>query len=266
MPLTIDELVDTAPVAEWLINNLLISGQYMLITGGTGVGKSQLALQLGMCIGAPMGWLMFDIPVVKNVCYVSVEMSHAEVAWFAKEMRNGINTQGLNFRILPIGETISILTEDGKNFYRRLVEDFDVIIIDTLGASTHTTLSDEEAARGIVDFFNELKAGGTTLIVVHHDSKHNGSSARTEDAYGSRLFVDRASTVLRLSKLGDQEAGIKLDFSKIRLAPEPQALKLQRTENLWYVTSEFESKQVVKGLPGGTKQSQPKPGVERSLY
>lgn len=239
----------------------------MLITGGTGAGKSQLALQIGISLSAPMPWMNFAIPKVQRVAYVSVEMSHTEIAWFLKEMRRAIDTSGLQFRVFPIGQTVSILTEDGKNFYRGIAEDFDVIIIDTLNASTHTTLSDEEAARIVVDFFAELSVSGKTIIVVHHDSKQTGTHQRSEDAYGSRLFVDRASTILRMNKLPNVTDTVELRFSKIRLAREPDPIKLQRTENLWYVPSEFGGTPVVqvKGLPSG-KRSNGKPGVEPSIY
>lgn len=273
VPLTIDELVDTAPPAEWLIEGLLLESQYGLVTGGTGVGKTQLALQLGLSVSAGMEWLGFSIPTAKSVCYVSVEMSHAEIAWFVKQMRQGLSYNDLPFRMLPYGQTISILTEDGKRFYRSLAEEFDVLIIDTLGASTHTSLSDEEAARGIVDFFGELKATGSTLLVVHHDSKASGANtqSRTEDAYGSRLFADRASTVLRLSKPkvdrnGAKIEGTLLEFSKIRLAPEPDIMLLQRTENLWYTAADFEV--TVTGLPGGktSAKRKSKPGMDTGLF
>lgn len=272
VPLSIDELIETAPTADWLIEGLLLEAQYGLITGGTGVGKTQLALQLGLSAAAGMEWLSFSIPVPKSVCYVSVEMSHAEISWFLKTMRNGLSYKDLPFRIIPFGQTISLLTEEGKRFYRSLAEDFDVIIIDTLGASTHTSLSDEEAARAIVDFFGELKANGRTLLVVHHDAKNSGiGGSRTEDAYGSRLFADRASTVLRLSKPkadrnGAKVEGVLLDFSKIRLAPEPDTMLLQRTDNLWYTAADFEV--TVTGLSGGTKGGKRKPstGMDAGLF
>lgn len=164
-------------------------------------------------------------------------MSHQEIAKFLSKMKENIGDLS-QFFVLPVGETISLLTEEGKDFYRQFIDEFDIIIIDTLGASTHTSLSDEEAAREIVDFFNELKKH-VTLLIVHHDSKGN-SGGRTEDAYGSRLFVDRASTVLRLSKpTNKNDEGIDLTFSKIRLAPEPAPIRLQRSDSLWYTSADF---------------------------
>jgi RecA-family ATPase len=216
-----------------------------------------------------MAWMNFDIPKVQRVAYSSVEMSHSEIAWFLREMRKALDVSSLQFRVFPVGQTVSILTEDGKNYYRAIAEDFDVIVIDTLNASTHTTLSDEEAARHVVDFFAELSAAGKTIIVVHHDSKSTGTHQRTEDAYGSRLFVDRASTVLRLSKIPNNTEQITLNFSKIRLAKEPDPMVLERTENLWYVSTDgvpIMRTMNVKGLPGGKSKGDGKPRVEPGLY
>lgn len=241
---------------------MISSSSYCLISGGTGVGKTQLALQLGICIAAPMPFLNFNIEEQKKVAYVSVEMSHGQIAWFLRQMVRSISVKDLAFRVLPIGQTVSILTEEAKNFYRQLAENYDVIIIDTLGASTHTALSDEDAARVIVDFFNELTLLDKTVIVVHHDAK-NTTGSRTENVYGSRLFGDRARTVLRMHKDRNDKSKAMLEFSKISLAREPDDTLLERTEDLWYVSSDTPSTPTmnVRGLDGKRKS---KSGVDSS--
>jgi hypothetical protein len=242
-PITVEQLLTTAPEVTWLIDQLVAEATIVLISGGTGVGKSQLALQLSLCIAAGQTWLNYAIPQPRSVVYSSVEMSHTELARFLGKMVQSFPLENLPFHVVPVGQSISILTEDGKAFYRSLAEQYDVIVIDTLGASTHLSLSDEEGAREMVDFLGELRTKyDCTIIVVAHDAK-NTNGQRTENVYGSRLFVDRASTVLRMYK--DKDAGLILEFSKIRLAPEPQPYALERTENLWYVTKDFDSRATV---------------------
>ena len=249
-PLSITELLTTAPNVSWLVEGLIAEQTITLISGGTGVGKSQLALQISMCVAAGQPWLNFPIPAQKTVVYSSVEMSHPEIASFLSKMVQAFPVENLPMHIVPVGQTISILTPEGKAYYRNLAEQYDVIVIDTLGASTHLTLSDEEGAREMVDFLVELRSKyGCTLIVVSHDSK-NSAGNRTENVYGSRLFVDRASTVLRLQK--DKTGLLILEFSKIRLAQEPQPYALERTSNLWYVTKDFDSRPVVIEKGNGT--------------
>lgn len=245
-PLSINELLETSPQVNWLMTNLIMEKTISLITGGTGVGKSQLALQLAISLSSKMNWLNYEVPTQSRVLYSSVEMSHPELAGFLKKMNPNIPTD-CQLKVLPVGQTISLMTTEGQDFYRQFVDDFDVLVIDTLGASTHTSLSDEESARQILMFLEELRRN-LTILVVHHDAKHS-TGGRTEDVYGSRLFGDRASTVLRLSKpRSPTEEGIDLTFSKIRMAQEPAVLRLQRTDSLWYTPTDFTPRVVINKI------------------
>lgn len=234
VPIKPSELKEKAPEVEWLIDGILAVGSYGLITGGTGVGKSQLAIQISVALCKGMPWLHYATQK-SRVLYCSLEMGFMELAYFSDKIIGGspINEDTDTLLYLPVGEPISVLTDEGRNFYRQFVDDFDVFIFDTVSASTHLAMLDEATAVGIVAFFTELcNQRGKTIIALGHDIKSVGNDKRAESMYGHRLLMDRSSLVLRVEDIGDN--ALALSFPKIRLGKKPDTLVYERDiDTLW---------------------------------
>lgn len=236
-PVDIYTLEEQAPETDWLIPNILAKGTYMLVTGGTGIGKSQLTLQLGMALAKGSQWN--DLIMEKSrVVYGSHEMSANEVVYFTSKLRKGMDLDRERdiFHVLPIGYTVSLLTDEGRKFYLQYLDDYDVFIFDTVSSSTHLAMLDEATAPGIVAFFDMLTSEGKTVIALGHDTKDavRHSGARAEDMSGHRYLMDRASTIVRISGDVEDDEHVTLTWPKIRLgrklSPTPYVRDL---ETLW---------------------------------
>lgn len=245
-PVRPSQLKEMAPEISWLVDNRLVLGTYGLITGSTGVGKSQLAIQLAVSLAKGINWLHQETRK-SRVLYCSLEMGFIELQYFSDKIVGGspINEEEDILHYLPVGEPISVLTEAGRSFYLQFIDDYDVFIFDTVSASTHLPMLDEATAVGIVSFFTQLcQRHGKTVIALGHDIKSIGNDKRAESMYGHRLLMDRASMILRVDKAGD---GLALSWPKVRLAASPETEVYDRDPNtLWLGTSHSPKETVIE--------------------
>lgn len=236
-PVDIYTLEEETPEVDWLVPGVLAKATYMLITGGTGVGKSQFALQWGMGLAKGVQWN--DLTFEKSrVLYGSHEMGPNEITYFTSKLRKGMELDRERdiFHILPIGYAVSVLTSEGREFYLQYLDDYDVFIFDTVSSSTHLAMLDEASAPGIVAFFDMLTGEGKTVIALGHDSKDavRNKSSRAEDMFGHRLLMDRSSTIVRLHAEADNDELITVKWPKIRLGRTLQPVTYSRNpETLW---------------------------------
>jgi hypothetical protein len=231
-PLRPSELASEAKEVDWLIEGVLATQTYGLITGSTGVGKSQLGIQMGMSLAKGSNWLQWACRK-SRVLYASLEMGVNELGYFNEKLSNGmaLDEDEDVFHYLPIGQPLSLLTEEGRQFYLQFLDDYDVFIFDTVSSSTHLSMLDDATAPGIVAFFTKLnQTHGKTVIALGHDVKSIKDN-RAESMYGNRLLMDKSSMILRVDKAGD---GLMLSFPKVRLAREPEPMTYDRDpETLW---------------------------------
>lgn len=234
VPVSLSQLKDSAPDIDWLIEGLLAKGTYGIITGGTGVGKSRLGLQLGMCLAKGVKW---EYEMTKSrVLYGSHEMGPHELVNFTEKLSLGMPLSESEdiFHLIPIGSPISLLTQEGRDFYLQYLDEYDVFFFDTASSSTHLSMLDEATGLGLVSFFNLLTSEGKTVIVLGHDTKEGvrNNRAAAEDAYGHRLLIDRSSMVLRVSVFDPEH--LILSYPKVRAAkrPEPKVYAINE-QTLW---------------------------------
>ena len=244
-PVKPSQLKELAPTVEWLIEDRLALHTYGLITGSTGVGKSQLGIQLAVSLAKGINWLNQEVRK-SRVLYCSLEMGFIELQYFSDKIVGGspLNEDEDILHYLPVGEPISVLTEPGKAFYLQFIDDYDVFIFDTVSASTHLPMLDEATAVGIVAFFTQLTVRhGKTVVALGHDVKSIGNDKRAESMYGHRLLMDRASMVLRVDKAGDDLA---LSWPKVRLAAQPDTEVYERDATTLWLGTGHSPKETIK--------------------
>lgn len=249
-PVTLQELQASTPEIEWAVEDLMAIATYGLISGATGVGKSTAAMQIGMTWAKGGEWN--DLVFKKSrVLYASLEMGPHEILYFSTKLQTAIPlSEDETFHVLPIGQSVSVLTQEGRDFYLQYIDDYDVFMFDTVSSSTHLPMLDERTAPGIVSFFAELNNLGKTVLALGHDTKDAAKQGilRAEAMYGHRLLMDRASLIMRMEQedLTDDER-VAILFPKVRLAPKPKPLIYLKDMNTLILTKTTEEPKFLQG-------------------
>lgn len=189
-----------APPKETIIEDILSSGDNIVISSRPGVGKSILALQIVANLTTGTRFLnTFDIPKPCNVLYVQTESSRSETLTRIKQMSKAVDfdhTRWAHYNIVGI----YLNTEKGRSQFIDGLRDcpytFDVIVIDPLYPTVKGSLNSDEvaiewqvSARYLKEIYPKI-----SFIVFHHDStKENWQSGRLiekahDDIIGSTMW------------------------------------------------------------------------------
>src|SRR6478609_5619547 len=113
---------------EWAIEDFLEINGLGMIAAMPGVGKTQVALQLGMKAALGQDFLKWKMPRQHKIAMLSPEMSHVGMKIFITTIARGYTTEEhtiLNerFFIVPIGESIALDRPDGLKFLEAILDD-----------------------------------------------------------------------------------------------------------------------------------------------
>ena len=238
------ELLDLEIHVDWLIEGKLQRQGLMVIAGAPGAGKTQLSIQMLMHIAMGKQFLNWGVGPARKVCFFSMEMGPAELKYIMEQM-NAILTPEekallrSNFMAIPIGNAV-MFESTGD---RRRIESFlkkykpECIVFDSLSTTTMDPLTDETAAKRIMDVAGQLRMEfDTSITFIHHHRKAQVNNKKPDglsDVYGSYFITAQATTVLGMWRnLKTNE--IDLNWLKVRLAKEPDPMKIIRIEGLTF--------------------------------
>jgi hypothetical protein len=240
-------LITKSPRIEWIIPGVLGNKGLMYLVGPTGIGKTTLAFNLGITIAlSKKSWLGFEIEQrerAEKIYVASHEMNSAELTEFLLPMSNNMTTDELEhleeyFQTRATGQAVALDDERNQKAYEKRLRDggFSGFILDTLGASTKTSLQDETGARKIADWIDRLRQQlGIWCIVIAHPRKVPAGVKNyrftIDDAYGSRVFGDRANTVFIMQR---SKSGVEFDGVKTRFLSGTSTLFLNRNTDHWF--------------------------------
>lgn len=218
----------------------LPQGGIALLHGPPGVGKSQLALTLGLAVSTGTPFLSSEyMTTAGKVLYIQLDV----IASIQQERLRALNghfedapiaffTMTDRFNILQAPQSDAL--DAAKNFAPALV------IIDAL-RDTHGLDEDESATVPIVFGAWRVLFPTATLLFLHHDRKVQlipGASDRmfTESARGSGAWLAKVDCGLHLT---DVHGDLTIFFSKVRTcAPQaPLAVKLHEETLLVELTA-----------------------------
>lgn len=189
---------------RWLIEGLFPEGFPSIIFGAGGLGKSFLALHLGIlaCMGGQL-FMGHRFPEeALNVLLLDWELDVDEQALRGKQISRGINLLDVpkNLHYFAPVENISRVIPKLKSFIK--TKDIRFIIIDSIGASG----ADGESVQEVVKLLNGLKELGIATLVLDHQSKMQaGEKYGNKTPFGSVYKENLARSVFQLSRIEAHE-------------------------------------------------------------
>lgn len=228
---------------EWIWEGWLAKQGYMLLTGPSAVGKTQLTLDT--CISMVLGQHALDRPTKRaRIGFFSLEMSLPEIKVFAEQMAVGLTeeeaaTLEQDLLMFPMGEPLYLTNIEVRQQVEQLIGDLklDGVVFDSMGSTTDGTLSDEVSVKKLIDWNDRLRVRtGAFTWYIHHHRKANGDNRKPNklaDVYGNQYITARATSVICLWP-GGVVNQIEVLPLKVRLQGQPPPFLIKRGPNLRY--------------------------------
>lgn len=235
---------------EWAIEGLLEERGYMLLTGPSGVGKTQVSLQFAIHMALGENYLGFSVTRPQKIVFFSLEMSLAPIQFFISSMMHGKTLEQLailekNLLVIPLGEAIYLDTPKGQEVVEKIlsIHDPDGYFIDSLGSTTANELSSEGPVKAIMDWNDRSRNKYDCYSwIIHHQRKASGDNKKPNklaDVYGSQYIVNRATSVYCLWIDTPGNPVIEVIPLKKRLAVVEPSWHIKRGENLSFTKKIF---------------------------
>lgn len=227
---------------EFWVDGLVGPGLLTMIAASPKAGKSMIAMQIGHALAN--GQRVFDFDSTqesKRVLYFQGELSKGMVYQRAKAMfPAGTYEDVRKFGMTDKPEKILNLVQNPEPLYD-LAEHYDVVIVDPLSVFNANDENSVTTVRETLAVFDNLKAKGKAVILVHHtkklESNRDGTTAipSTSDVRGSSAWFAAVDALAILYPWGDSgNARMKFTF---RAAPERPILNLYRMEHGGFTSS-----------------------------
>lgn len=227
--ITWDRIDEEGPQLEFLVDDMLTTGDKSILAGVSGSGKSFLALDMAMSISRGTEFLGRAVQQ-GGVIYQAGEGARGlkkriKAYRKYKEIPDG---EDVPFVILPSkvdlfsreGDTQKLIDE--VNAWKIVMPDLKLLVIDTFNRAS--TGADENSGKDVgqfIDSIDRLQLGcGVHVMIVHHMNANGGKVRGHTSLYAD---VDQVLTVIRdeetgdrtltLSKQKDGEDGVKIRFS-----------------------------------------------------
>jgi putative DNA primase/helicase len=193
------------PPREMLLNPILPERSLAMLYAPRGVGKTLLALSIGLAVASGSQLLRWRAYRQRRVLYVDGEMPLVSLQERLRSLSAGLGGVIPNdgFRILAADNTdngLSIGSEEGQRRLNPLLSGVDLVTLDNL--STLCTNGSESASDAWVPMQNwllKLRRQGVAVLLVHHagtNGRQRGTSRR-EDALDTVI----ACADLRITRL-----------------------------------------------------------------
>lgn len=241
------DLMSTEVELTWVWEWLLQEAGYMLLTGPSGIGKTQFSLSFAQHLVLGQPYLGRTVTEGKRVGFLSLEMGLVDLKYFLGHQTKGIPAEKMSqfqefLRILPLGESLYL----SKGSEQDAIEDWiheeklDGLIIDSLGSATEGEL-DAVEAKAIMDWVDRVRQRHNCFVwIIHHHRKATGDNKKPNklsDIYGSQYITARATTVLTLWETAVKDAISVLPL-KLRLSKKPDPFYIKRDQHLHFSLSQ----------------------------
>lgn len=242
VPMGFKTLLATEVNLEWQWEGFLQKNGYFLLTGPSGVGKTQFSLDVAghMCLGKDF---LGEKMKPAKIGFFSLEMGLMDLKYFLSQMQFSFTPEEQDvleqsLQIFPLGEPLYMTDDLVKSQLDQIVGDLglDGIMVDSLGSATDEEVANETFKRFFHwnDQFRQRHNAFTWYI--HHHRKAGGDNKKPNklaDVYGSQYITSYATTVACLWDPGIPNV-VEFNPLKMRLAPKPKPFHMGRDSNLHF--------------------------------
>ncbi len=213
------------PAREMLLNPILPQRSLSMLYAPRGLGKSWLALSIGLTVASGSRLLRWSAPRKRRVLYVDGEMplvALQERLQAISAAASDIANDGFQLLAADYVETgINLSGEEGQQSVEALLPDTDLLILDNL--STLCSGRSENASDAwlpMQQWLLRLRRKGLAVLLVHHagnNGRQRGTSRR-EDALDTVIALRRPANYSP-----DQGCRFEIHFEKLRNRVDPGA-------------------------------------------
>lgn len=233
-PRTVLDLLSDSSLTspEEVFEGLIAVGEVTVLGGPPKAMKSWTIKSIGLAAAAGGSWLGFEATRPFRVLLLSAEGRETRLRErFQKLIAfSEIEEEGLQrMAYVSTGGKLKIDTPEGERTLMRLVEPYEVVILDPV--YRFISEGDENShkdARRVQDVLDRVKEAGKCVLLVHHVRKAvAGVNSGISELRGAGLdgFVDGAMMLSRTREDSDEK--FKLDFT-LRNFEDPPAMELAR--------------------------------------
>jgi AAA domain-containing protein len=213
------------PTREMLLNPILPERSLSMLYAPRGLGKSWLALSIGLTVASGSQLLRWSAPRKRRVLYVDGEMPLVALQERLQALSvaaGDIANDGFQLLAADYVESgINLSCEEGQQSVEALLPETDLLILDNL--STLCSGRSENASDAwlpMQQWLLRLRRKGLAVLLVHHA----GNNGRQR---GTSRREDALDTVIALRRPGnyspDQGCRFEIHFEKLRNRVDPGA-------------------------------------------
>jgi putative DNA primase/helicase len=203
---------------EMLLSPILPERSLAMLYAPRGLGKSWLALSIGLAVASGTSLLRWSAPKQRKALVVDGEMPIVSLQERLKAISAGFGADIPNdaFRILAADQVeggINLSTEEGQRLLDPLLGDVDLLILDNLSTLTSQSESASDAWVPMQNWLLKLRRQGVAVLLVHHagtNGRQRGTSRR-EDALDTVIALRRPEDYSP-----EQGARFEVHFEKLR--------------------------------------------------
>lgn len=225
---------------EWIWESLLPKQGYMLLSGPSGNGKTQLSLQAMGHIALGKDFLGKTMNKEMRVGFFSLELNlmelklvlQTQIGHYTEKEQKQLNEM---VRLYPIGEPLQLQLADERERIEQIIQDdeLDGVFFDSLGSMTEEELNSEHI-KGMMNWNDRIRQRHKIFTwLIHHHRKASGDNKKPNklsDIYGSMFITRNVTTGLCLWK----GTGLELLTLKNRFAPEAEPIYIGRDGTLTF--------------------------------
>jgi len=227
---------------EWVWDGYLQKNGYFMLTGPSGVGKTQFSLNAAMQMALGEPFLEKPTSTPKRIGILSLEMGGPDLQYFLKQQVPYYDKAQLellqeNLILAPVGEPIYMDTQEGKEAVEQWIVDnkLDGIMVDSLGSAMAGDVSAEQAVKSIMAWNDNIRQRLNVFTwFIHHHRKATGDNKKPnklQDVYGSMYLTARATSVVCMWNVGLAN-DLQILPLKMRLSPDKEPFLVHRDDNL----------------------------------